>query len=278
VHKSSAYLTVASRCWKDLYDTVESQQLQGYDAYARRSDRITCVPQMTLFSSVFASSSRVQLAHMSGLDCCSKAYQHAAGKFADIAALATAHELGMQYTSDIMAGAGLCDKLAEVQFLYSHDCPWSNGQLLEVAAESGYFELLRWCYEHGCRFEEACKAPEAAAASGNVELMAWALQQPDTTLSEDAMSTAAAKGHTAMCAFLREQQCPWDIRSPQVAATGRHIDCLRWLLDNGCPWDDQMCFMCCSRWQCRGADLSTAARHALTQRNANIYAQYSWEV
>jgi hypothetical protein len=138
-----------------------------------------------------------------------------------------------------MAGAGLCDKLAEVQFLYSHGCPWSNGQL-EVAAKSGYFELLRWCYEHGCRLEEASKVPVHAAASGNVELMAWVLQQPDTTLSEDAMSTAAAKGHTAMCALLREQQCPWDIRSPQVAATGRHLDCLRWLLDNGCPWDDHM--------------------------------------
>jgi hypothetical protein len=89
------FVAPVCRCWKDLYDTVESQQLQGYDAYARRSDRITCVPQMTLYSSVFASSSRVQLAHTSGLDCSSKEYHHAAGKFADITTLATAHELGM---------------------------------------------------------------------------------------------------------------------------------------------------------------------------------------
>jgi hypothetical protein len=45
---------------------------------------------------VFTSPARVR--QTSGLDCTSETYQHAAGKHADIATLATAHEMGMEYT------------------------------------------------------------------------------------------------------------------------------------------------------------------------------------
>jgi hypothetical protein len=79
---------------------------------------------MTLYSSVFASPSRVKLAHESGLRCTSLAYGHAAGSYADIATLATAHELGMPYTADTMIGAGKCNKLAEIQYMHSEGCPW----------------------------------------------------------------------------------------------------------------------------------------------------------
>jgi hypothetical protein len=144
------HLFVAPVCkwWKEMYATLDSQQLTINAGY-RCASIITCDHQMTLFSSIFASPSRVKLAHKSGLDCTSGAYQRAAGKHANTATLATAHELGMQCTADTMIVAAQSNKLAEVQYLHDQGCPWPL-KLLETAASSGHFELLRWCREHGC--------------------------------------------------------------------------------------------------------------------------------
>jgi hypothetical protein len=185
---------------------------------------------------VFTSPFRVSFAHDSGLACTSKAYQRAAGKHADAATLAAAHELGMEYTDVTMTSAARYNRLAELQYLHRQGCVWPAG-LLETAAASGHLELLRWCHEHGCSFREAKVAPAYAAQSGNVELMAWVLQQPATQLSVRVMKAAAVNGRLAMCTFLHAQQCPWDTSSTSAAACHGHLDVLRWLCDNGCPWE-----------------------------------------
>jgi hypothetical protein len=134
-----------------------------------------------------------------------------------------------------MAGAALCNKLTEVQYLRSRSCPWSVA-LLEMGARSGYLELVRWCYAHGCPWDNLQLVNRYAAGSGNVEIMAWALQKSCTRLSEFAMQAAAAKGHTAMCQYLHAQQCPWSESCTREAAAGGHIDLLRWLISNGCSY------------------------------------------
>jgi hypothetical protein len=237
------FVASVSTWWKGMYATVESHQLAvcGVDSCA--SITITCDPQMTLYSSVFASPSRV--AYASELDCTSEAYLLAAGKHADAAALAAAHEMGMEYTAATLAGAAQYNRLAEVQYLHSHGCPWPT-QLLEEVARRGYFELVRWCHKRGCPWV-AMTAPYHAAQSGNVELMAWVLQQPGTQLSGAAMNAAAMRGHTAMCQFLHTQQCSWGISSTSAAAASGHVDPLRWLVNNGCPWDAHMLCMSAAR-------------------------------
>jgi hypothetical protein len=229
------FVTPISNLWKEAYSALEQQQLTAYDEKrsGKTENTITCVSQMTLYSSVFASLSRVRLAHESGLDYTSEAYQLAAGRHADVATLAVAQDLGMQYTAKTMSGAAQCNKLAEVQYLHSQGCPWSPS-LLSVAASSGYSELLRWCYGHGC----PCIKDVSffAAQSGNVELIAWMLQQDGTHLSELVMWAAVAGGHKAMCQFLRSKQCPWNEYSPREAAAAGHVDLLRWLIDSGCPY------------------------------------------
>jgi hypothetical protein len=145
------FVTPVCKAWKEVYGAVASQQLAVWDEDTVDDITITCVPQMTLFSSVFAAPSRVQLAHESGLDCSSEAYQRAAGKYANTAALATAYTLGVEFTEEAIIGAVNDNKLAEVQYLHNQGCPWPE-HFLEFAASSGYFELVRWCYEHGCFF------------------------------------------------------------------------------------------------------------------------------
>jgi hypothetical protein len=52
--------------------------------------------------------------------------------------------MGMLYTVATIAAAAKRNKLAEVQYLHRQGCPWPV-DLLEAAARSGNFELLRWC-------------------------------------------------------------------------------------------------------------------------------------
>jgi hypothetical protein len=219
-----------SKWWKEMYFEVKSQQLT-VDAGGSRERDLICVPQMTLYSSVFASPSRVKL------DCTSESYQRAVGKYADIATVVAAHELGMQYTQATMAAVAQRNKLAEVQYLHSEGCPWAP-LLLRQALSSRYFELARWCYEHGCSWGSA-RAAYFPAESGNVELMAWVLQQPGTELDADVMMAASSKGDLLMCQYLHTRRCPWDTSSMNEAAHDGHVDLLHWLVDSGCPWDAQ---------------------------------------
>jgi hypothetical protein len=233
------YVTPVSKWWKAMYSTLEKQQLTAYDEDKNRKIFIIAVPQMTFYSSVFTSPSRVQLAIECGLDWPSPKLQRAAGKHADVATLTAAAQMGVQYgrfTAVAMATAGRCNKLAEVQFLYRQGCLWAS-ELLDEGARSGQFDLVRWCCEHGCRWHDAARAPCYAAESGNVELMAWVLQLADSQLSVDVMCTAAEHGHTNMCQSLRAQRCPWSETVTRLSAAGGFTELLRWLMNNGCPWD-----------------------------------------
>jgi hypothetical protein len=235
------FVAPVSRWWRSMYARVERQQLPALSKVGC-TFYVNCVPQMTLYSSVFSSPSRVKLAHANRLNCRLAAYKRAAGKYADIATLAAAHSLGMEYTAATMAEAAHCNKFAVVQYLHDQGCPWPAWQL-EGAAMKGHLELLRWCYAHGCPWREASRAPYYAVKSGDINVMAWVLQQPGTQLSKDVMCRSAIKDRAAMCEFLHEQHCPWDERSCNAAAFGGHLDLLRWLVDSGCPYDaGQLCW------------------------------------
>eukprot|EP00953_Heterococcus_sp_UTEX-ZZ885_P008730 5194-Heterococcus_DN1.PRE.1 len=57
------FVAPVSKPWRDLYATLESQQLAVYDEFSSENISITCVPEMTLYSCLFRSSSQVKLAH-----------------------------------------------------------------------------------------------------------------------------------------------------------------------------------------------------------------------
>jgi hypothetical protein len=54
------FVAAVSKWWKEIYATLKSQQVPYYASY-RASPTITCGPQMTLYSSVFESHSRVRV-------------------------------------------------------------------------------------------------------------------------------------------------------------------------------------------------------------------------
>jgi hypothetical protein len=83
------FLSTVSNLWCELYSALASLILPGR---AFVDYKITCVPKMTLYtgSAVFASASRVRLAHDCSRNNSSARYLYAAGMYADIATLMAA--------------------------------------------------------------------------------------------------------------------------------------------------------------------------------------------
>jgi hypothetical protein len=206
---------------------------------------------MTLFSSIFSSPSRVTLAIESGVDCSKESYQFAAGRRASVETLAVAHELGMPFTVETMQGAARYDnKLPVMQFLHTQGCPWYE-PTCTAATKRADFAMLRWLHENGCPWYS--QILQEAASSGNVEMTAWVMQELRKTrehldYGEQAMASAAYKGHTAVCEYLRSQQCHWNNNATYLAASGDYMDTLRWLRQQGCPWyEEGMCSIAAER-------------------------------
>jgi hypothetical protein len=222
------FLATVSSFWRDVYATVAGRKMQTAGIYTRE---FICIPQMTLYSSVFASPS---LVHEFGVYCSMAAPHYSAARHGTAAGIAAAHELGMKYSVTAMRGAVECNELAAVQFLHGQGCPWDE-TVAQAAARRGHVNVLRWLREHGCDWQHDRILCEAAR-SGNIEVTAWVKQQPDVVCNEDAIAAAAAKGHTAMCEYLHAEQCPWNESACNAAASSGQLDTLRWLHECGCPW------------------------------------------
>lgn len=52
---------------------------------------------------------------------------------------------------------------------------------------------------------------------------------------------AARGGHLAVLQWLRENGCPWGVRTCSCAAGGGHLAAPQWAPANGCPWSGSTC-------------------------------------
>jgi hypothetical protein len=248
------FLAEVSRLWRDLYIQVSSREMQLVDF-----ETISCVPQMTLFSAVFASPSRVRLAQAHQLDCTAKSYQRAAGMYADVATLEAAHELGMQYTEEVMLEAARCNALAVVQFLraqgcsidsdvydltaarghidmleylVAEDCDWEKSTCA-AAARNGHYSTLRWLHERGCPWD-AYSMKTAAAQGGSVDIMLYMQQEgmsfPVGVLTQ-MLNIAGVYNQLAAAKWLRQQGAGW----PAMLFWGdEETETLQWARAEGC--------------------------------------------
>eukprot|EP00953_Heterococcus_sp_UTEX-ZZ885_P029057 15462-Heterococcus_DN1.PRE.1 len=205
------FLSPANSLWRAVYASLAAREMKTFWRTG-----FSCVPKTTLFSSVFASPSGVRLAH----ELCF--------------AVGTAYELGLERTVATVHGAAEYNELPVLQFLHAQNCPW-DASIAAVLARRGKLELLRWAIEQGCPFDKYAILT-SAASSGNIETTAWVRQLPKVEINDYAITAAAGQGHTAMCEYLRTEQCPWDEQACEFAAEHCHLNTLRWLHENGCPW------------------------------------------
>jgi hypothetical protein len=189
------FVALVCKWWKEVYKTLDKKQLKVYKSHGTIN---SCPANVTLFRSVFESPLQVTHAHDCGLTLNLYQCQKNAGMYADVATLATAHNLGVQYTASIMLHATRSNKLAGLQYMHSQDCELAR-ELLEAAASCGHFEVLRWCHGAGCLWDCIDWTPISAAEGGNIQLMAWLSQQPGMQLYAGVMIRAALHGHTVLC-------------------------------------------------------------------------------
>ena len=58
---------------------------------------------------------------------------------------------------------------------------------------------------------------------------------------KDLCEDAASGGHLDVLKWARENDCPWDELTCMYAAKHGHLGTLRWARENGCPWDKRTC-------------------------------------
>jgi hypothetical protein len=233
------FLSTVCSLWRDLYTKMVTQMQKRRFSYVMGIDivaaRFTCSPQMTLYSAVFASASRVRLANECGVRRSTTSYEHAAGKYGTVESLMAARDLGMDFSAATMMGCAEGNQLAVLQYLHAQKYPW-HWTVPAAAARRGDLQMLRWLKEQGCEWENGKDILCAAARSGNLEMIAWVKQQPGVVCDENTMAAAAGKGQTAICKYLHSEGCPWSSSACWAAASNGHVSTLRWLHEHGCPW------------------------------------------
>jgi hypothetical protein len=278
------FISPVSKLWKDLYEKVASEEAlaNGYLGYGKGS--FTCVFKMTLYSSVFASPSRVRLAYDSGFYYHEEQdydVQYQAGVHADQETLVTAHELGLiQCDSHVLNGAARSGNLTKLMWLYTEQhcerdrdedlsmyaamggsiavLDWLKqqgvtltGLASDAAAEYGHMHVLQYLHAEGC--EKGPNVCYLAAENGDLGTLKWAFEHDYSRGGNPVDESAAASSNTEMMT--------WLIQQPGVQLTAGTMAAAAWsgnlamcelLHENECPWDEESCITAA---KCDSADM-----------------------
>jgi hypothetical protein len=231
--------------------TVDSVFLECYKRVACESMAAT-FPQakhvvshinITLYSEVMASSSRVRLAHACGLNfrTPSNLLQRHVSLFAPLQTLVTAYELELLLTATMARGAAVANKLSVLIWLREkgtceHTAPNKDqpaGCLLppditSYAAAHGHVHMLLWLQQAGFKLDEAVCAHAAHAGQLRVLQLLHKLGCP---FDESVCVAAARAGQLEAVQFLLEHDCPGSAEAVDAAAESGKLPLLQLVLD-----------------------------------------------
>eukprot|EP00953_Heterococcus_sp_UTEX-ZZ885_P031703 16610-Heterococcus_DN1.PRE.7 len=136
--------------------------------------------------------------------------------------------------AETCAGAAAGAHIHVLQYLRDEGCEWDECTC-STAAWHGHLPTLQWLHEQGCPWDpnEICGD---AAYSGSIKMLVY-LREQGCQYVEDTMMSAAMKGQLAVCQYLVAEQCLCDTRACGEAASGGHMEIVRFLHESGCPWD-----------------------------------------
>jgi hypothetical protein len=147
-----------------------------------------------------------------------------------------------EYTCGAAAANG---RLRCLRYARANGCPWDE-RVCRIAAARGHLKCLEYAVRNGCPWE-ARTCALAAAFGGRLACLEYvhrmAAQTGDDRSPGDLWSpavcaAAASGGHLDVLRYARENGCPWDERTCAHAAASGSIECLRYAREHGCPWDE----------------------------------------
>jgi len=125
-------------------------------------------------------------------------------------------------------------------------CPFLwNAKLSARMAKHNAVHALAWARTHGLRWdEETCMK---AAKHGHLAVLQMVARERrgalDVGLLDRTMfnvrvfSYAASGGHMEVVRWLHEHDCPWNDTATMAAARFGHLEVLQWLRARDCPWN-----------------------------------------
>jgi hypothetical protein len=234
------YCALVSTMWLELYERVPSRELITVNADGRqRKTRVTA--SMTLGSAVFASVSRLRLAHECGLELENPSYYTlpvAAGRWASIETLRAAHALGLAWSQMLLQGVALSGDVSKLQYLHTQQKCDIPPDICQQASRSGSIGMVKYLVELHGRAAYDVNTLRAAAEAGHVNVVQYLRSQNcqwDLTVSE----AAAAAGHRDVLLWLKQKGFCWTESVSNAALRTDNLDLLKWLIDEGCPWTNQ---------------------------------------
>jgi hypothetical protein len=159
------FISAVSKAWKESYERVASVQMAGVThSYDNPAQSCTITPQTTLCSAVFRSPALVRLAHECGLIFINEKLQRIAGRFASVATLKAAHELGLQLTGAVLISAAEAASVPVLQWLHCDEGCVLPFEFDFYAGRSGSIDLFRWWRDESLPIGPSCCTGAAAGA------------------------------------------------------------------------------------------------------------------
>ncbi|GIL91394.1 hypothetical protein Vretimale_17780 [Volvox reticuliferus] len=147
--------------------------------------------------------------------------------------------MGLLGDGSSAGGGGGDAALGAAEVVAAEPMDYDDCRVLNAAARSGNVELILWLREKGCAWNAATMA---SAALGGCEEAIELLASRGCLLSDNGRPylAAACNGDLAVLRCLRRLGCPW---GPEAAvfshcvAKGFPLSALQWLVSEGCPVD-----------------------------------------
>jgi hypothetical protein len=174
------------------------------------------------------------------------------------------HEKGCPWNEAVCSTIAKIGNLKMLEYAYEHGCPWNENTCMNAAA-NGHLDCLKYAVTLGCKI--GFLSCEYAASNGHLECFKYlhehraywnsdifyvcafnghlnCFQYANEHIfenlnsiqkNEDVCACAAEKGNLNILIYAHENGFPWDRKTVQNAKRNKHMDCLKYALDNGCP-------------------------------------------
>lgn len=134
----------------------------------------------------------------------------------------------VKYTSQMEIAASEGDIEAVIyRFEVGRERCTSEGFIM--AAENGYFEVVKYLYEHGVK--STCDSVDRAIENGHIEIVKYLTENGENEISETSFNIAAAKGYFEMIKYLSEIGVNGTIEAIEDAIENGNFDIVKFLYE-----------------------------------------------